>query len=171
MDGDIWSDLLRALAPKFPGDTHISSNWADSVLERKLCTIHDRKPYSCITWDMWIEMTMNKASKLKAGWLSILQNENQLMADTRNANNLDRVRAAPDNQGNRKQLSQKHNECTPARLHVDEQAVQDIISSIKEFDCFPFNPASSTLRTMQSAIPAPAELIHDFRTTKEDCET
>ena len=93
------------------------------------------------------------------------------MADTRNANNLGRVRATLDNQVNHKQLSQKHNECAPARLNIDEQAVQDIIASIKEFDCFPFNPASPTIRTMQSAIPAPAELIHDFRTTKEAGET
>ena len=46
------------------------------------------KPYSSIAWDMWIEMTMNKGSKMKAGWLSILRNEKQLMVDTRNVNNL-----------------------------------------------------------------------------------
>ena len=38
-------------------------------------------------------MTMNKGSKMKAGWLSILRNEKQLMADTRNANHIGRVRA------------------------------------------------------------------------------
>ena len=159
-----WLPSLRAIltSPPIKQTQFLSANFAQSMTG---------KPYSCIAWDMWIEMTMYEGSKLKAGWLSILQNENQLMADTRNANNLDQVRAALDNQVNRKQLSQKHNECTPARLHVDEQAVQDIISSIKEFDCFTFNPASPTLRAMRSAIPAPVELIHDLRTTKEDCET
>ena len=29
-------------------------------------------PYSSIAWDMWIEMTMNEGSKMKAGWQSIL---------------------------------------------------------------------------------------------------
>ena len=49
------------------------------------------KPYSSIPCDMWIEMTMNKGSKMKAGWLSILRNEKQLMADTKNFNNIGRV--------------------------------------------------------------------------------
>ncbi|KAK1879571.1 U3 small nucleolar RNA-associated protein 10 [Dissostichus eleginoides] len=30
-------------------------------------------PYSNMAWDMWIECTMNKGSKMKSGWLSILQ--------------------------------------------------------------------------------------------------
>ena len=33
------------------------------------------KPYSNMAWDMWIECTMNKGSKMKSGWLSILKNE------------------------------------------------------------------------------------------------
>jgi len=41
------------------------------------------KPYSSIPWDIWIEMIMNKGSKKKAGWISILRNEKQLMADTK----------------------------------------------------------------------------------------
>ena len=45
-------------------------------------------PYSCIALDPWIECTMNKGSKLKAGWLAILNNENQLFCDSRNVNNI-----------------------------------------------------------------------------------
>ena len=72
---------------------------------------------------------------------------------------------------NRKQLSQKHKECAPAHLCRDEQAVQDLISCFKEFDCFPFDPASPALRTLQSAIPATPELIQDFKKAKQDGET
>ena len=32
-------------------------------------------PYSCVALDIWIESTMNKGSKMKAGWLAILNNE------------------------------------------------------------------------------------------------
>jgi len=35
-------------------------------------------PYSCVALDIWIESTMNKGSKLKSGWLAILNNEKQL---------------------------------------------------------------------------------------------
>ena len=121
--------------------------------------------YSSIPWDMWIEMTMNKGSKLKAGWLSILRNEKQLMTDIRNANNLGRIRAAVHNQVNRMQLSQTHTECAPTRMR------KDLISCIDEFGCFPFNPASPNLRTLQSAIPASTELVHDFATAKADGES
>ena len=91
------------------------------------------KPYSSIAWDMWIEMTMNKGSKMKAGWLSILRNEKQLMVDIRNVNNLSRIQAALHNQVSRKQLSRKHNECAPARMRRDEQAVQDLVGSLIAF--------------------------------------
>ena len=114
---------------------------------------------------------MNKGSKMKAGWLSILQNEKQLMADTKNFNNIGRVRAALHNPVNRKQLSQKHQECTLARMCRDEQTVQDLISCFKEFDSFPFDPASPALRTLQSAIPATPELIRDFKKAKQYGET
>ena len=47
-------------------------------------------PYSCLPLDMWIEMTMNKGSKMKAGWIKILNNEKMLMTNTKNANNINR---------------------------------------------------------------------------------
>ena len=49
--------------------------------------------------------------------------------------------------------------------------MQDLILYIKEFDCFPFDPASPTLRTLQSGIPASTELIRDFTTAKQDGES
>jgi len=48
----------------------------------------------------------------------------------------------------------------------DEQAIQDLISCFKEFDCFPFDPASPILQ-LQSAIPATLELIQDFKKAKQ----
>ena len=49
----------------------------------------------------------------------------------------------------------------------DEQAIQDLLSCFKEYNCLPFNPASQTL---QSAIPAMPELIQDFKKAKQDGE-
>ena len=51
-------------------------------------------PYSNMAWDMWIECTMNKGSKMKSGWLSILQNEKQLLVHSRNVHNVALIRAA-----------------------------------------------------------------------------
>ena len=50
------------------------------------------KPYSCLPLDLWIEMTMNKGSKMKAGWLRILRNEKMLLSHVRNANLINRIR-------------------------------------------------------------------------------
>ena len=48
-------------------------------------------PYSAMPLDMWIEVTMNLGSKVKAAWVGLLQNEKQLFVNLRNANNIARV--------------------------------------------------------------------------------
>ena len=53
-------------------------------------------PYSGQPLDMWIETTMNLNSKLKQGWLCLLQNEKQLFSTIRNANNAARIKKAVD---------------------------------------------------------------------------
>ena len=120
-------------------------------------------PYSNMAWDMWIECTMNKVSKMKSGWLSILKNEKQLLVHSRNVNNVARIRAANNMLANRKEAMRKHTECNPKRMREDEQGVQDLISCLHEFDAFPFDISLPTLRTLQSAMPASAELVKDFR--------
>ena len=104
---------------------------------------------------------MNKGSKMKSGWLSILQNEKQLLMHSRNVNNLAQIRAARNALANRREAKWKHKECGPKRTR-DEQCVQDLVTCMHEFDSFPFNLASPTLRSLQSAMPASDELIMVF---------
>ena len=40
------------------------------------------KPYSCEPLDLWIEMTMNKGSKMNLGWVNILKNEKLLLTSS-----------------------------------------------------------------------------------------
>lgn len=47
-------------------------------------------------------------------------------------------------------------------MREDEQCVQDLVTCMCEFDSYPFDPASPTLRTLQSAMPASGEVIADF---------
>ena len=112
--------------------------------------------------DMWIECTMNKGNKLKSGWLSILQNEKQLLVHSRNVNNVARIRAAHNALANRKKAKRKHMECGLKRMREDEQCVLELVTCMHEFDSFPFDPSSPTPRTLQSATPASAELVADF---------
>ena len=96
-------------------------------------------------------MTMNKGSKMKAGWKNILKNETMLLCHSRNANFVNRIRVSLHKAANLKSSnSQFHKENAKRRLKSDELAVQDLESCIVEFDCNPFDPSYPTLRTLQS---------------------
>lgn len=126
-------------------------------------------PYSCVALDIWIESTMNKGSKLKSGWLAILNNEKQLLSNTRNVNNINRVRRAVHHHANRKSHRKgDHADCAPSKVRKDELAVQDISSCLREFECDPFDHTNQTLRSLQAGIPASESLTVDLTSAKED---
>ena len=68
-------------------------------------------PYSCQPLDLWIETTMNLNSKLKQGWLCLLQNEKQLFSTIRNVNSVARVKAAVKQNVKCERSNRKHAEC------------------------------------------------------------
>ena len=112
---------------------------------------------------------MNKGSKLKSGWLAILGNEKQLLSNTRNVNNVNRVRVCVLNHAeSKKHAQQKHADCSSTKIKIDEQAVQDISSCLTEFKCDPFDLDNQTLRSLQSGLPATEALVADFKSAKED---
>ena len=125
-------------------------------------------PYSCQPLDLWIETTMNLNSKLKQGWLQLLQNEKQLFSTTRNANNVARVKATVNQNLKCQRRHRKHVECQPARMKKDEQAVQDLQACMKDFDAEPFDISSPTLRSLQSGLVASQELVRDLKTALPD---
>ncbi len=125
-------------------------------------------PYSCQPLDLWIETTMNLNSKLKQGWLQLLQNEKQLFSTTRNANNVARVKATVNRNLKCQRRHRKHVECQPARMKKDEQAVQDLQACMKDFDAEPFDISSPTLRSLQSGLVATPEFVNDLKTALPD---
>ena len=127
-------------------------------------------PFSGLSLDMIIEVTMNKGSKLKSGWLSILKNEKQLLVHSRNCNNISRIRNTVHRHIKTKKGEYKHSESAPRRLKADEQVVQNLSNCCSEFECYPFDPALPTLRTLQSAVPASENLVADLRSAHADGE-
>ena len=99
---------------------------------------------------------MNKDSKMKSGWLYIPQNEKQLDAGAlqKYVNNVARIRMAYNALANRKEAKRKHKECGQKRMREDEHYLQNLIACMFEFDSYSFDPASPTLRTLQSTMPA-----------------
>ena len=109
-------------------------------------------PYSCQPMDLWIEVTMNLGSSLKAGWLNLLQNDKQLFSTIRNANNIGKIRQTLESNLKSIRKRSKHVDCQPARLKIHELAVQDILLSLAEFKCDLFDLTNPTLRSIQYGI-------------------
>ena len=124
--------------------------------------------YSCQPMDLWIETTMNLNSKLKQGWLQLLQNDKQLFCTARNANNIARIKHNMKSYLNSHRRRQKHVECQPARLVKDEQAVQDLMTCMDEFEANPFDESMPFLRSLQSGIPASPEIIDDLKNSLDE---
>ena len=128
------------------------------------------KPYSSIPTDLWIEMTMNKGSKMKAGWQRILANENILCAHIRSGNYINKLRANLHSLCNMKKYISCHKENTPSRLKADELGVQDINACIDEFNSDPFDSVNSRLRTLHSGQYASEEIEADILSAGKDGE-
>lgn len=106
---------------------------------------------------------MNLNSKLKQGWIQLLHNEKQLFSTTRNANNVARVNSTVKKSLKCQRRHRQHVECQPARMKKDEQAVQDLLACMKDFEAEPFDISSPTLRSLQSGLVASPELVHDLK--------
>ena len=128
------------------------------------------KPYSCLPLDLWIEMTMKKGSKMKAGWLRTLKNEQMLLSHVWNANLINRIRVCLHVTANMEETSRCHAENSTSRLRIGEQAVQDLSSCINEFDCDPFDLTKLTLGSLQSGMIASEQHVKDFKTAHDDGE-
>ena len=128
------------------------------------------KPYSCLPLDLWIEMTMNKGSKMKAGWKHILKNEKMLLAHTKTTNACNKVRNSLHVLANLKDSSKDHRENCKKRLQRDEKGVQDLDKCLGEFDCDPFDETKPTLRSLQSGMMASDQLVVDFENAHKDGE-
>ena len=58
-------------------------------------------------------------------------------------------------------------ECQPARLKKDEQAIQDLLSTLDDFNSDPFDDSFTTLRSLQILIVATKEIL-DLNTALYD---
>ena len=104
---------------------------------------------------------------MKTGWLSILKNSKQLLTNTRS--NVSRIRAVIHTHCNDKNSKlRQHTECTPLRLRIDEEVVQDLLSCFSEFESNPFDLVSPSLRTLESGIKASPDVLMDLKTALRD---
>ena len=81
---------------------------------------------------------MNLGSKLKQGWLYLLNKKKQLFSNTRNVNNISRIRFTIKRNLKTKDRQRKHVDCQSSCMKKDECPVQDIKTCLEEFDKKPF---------------------------------
>ena len=128
------------------------------------------KSYSSLPTDLWIEMTMNKGSKMKAGWQRILVNEVILCANIKSTNHINQLRVKL-HIADMKSHKSGHKENTASRIKLDELGVQDIDACIVDFNCDPFDPENVQLRSRQSGQLVSKEVEDDLLSAYEDGET
>ena len=96
------------------------------------------KPYSSLPTNLWIEMTMNKGSEMKAGWQIILGNENMLSTNVRNINYINQLRVILHKIADMKVYKSGHN---PANVQlrsfqsgqlISEEVKDDLLSAFDD---------------------------------------
>ena len=140
--------------------------WMPDIFAQSLT----KNPYSAQPMDMWIEVTMNKGSKLKSGWKRLLKNEKGLCMHVKNTNNVNALRHTLNNFLSELTSSYKHKENVKSRLRADETAVQAITSIFTEWQCDPFDMTNQELRTLHAGMLCPDELLKDFESAHQDGE-
>ena len=119
---EFWSEMINL---PHEIDVHMPSIFSHSITG---------KPYSSIPTDLWIEMTMNKSSKMKAGWQRFLAKEKMLSAYIRGRNYINKLGATLHNICNMKAYDLGHKKNISTRLRAYELGVPDINSCIAEFN-------------------------------------
>ena len=123
--------------------------------------------FSALPHNQWTEMTMNKGSKMKGGWIGITQIKEALHTNTKvvkiNVKVKESVKVIADISKDR----YKHIECSPSRMKKDEEALQGAMKALQEWNSNPWDPDITALRSLESGQLASKQLEKDFSTAKE----
>ena len=95
------------------------------------------RPFSPLPHDQWIEMTMNKGSKMKAGWIGIMHNEEALQVNTKVVNNITKVKESLKEVANIQKCQYSHTERSPAQMIKDVKTVEILTGTLQEWNANP----------------------------------
>ena len=101
--------------------------------------------FCALPHDQWIEMTMNKGSKMKGGWIGITQNEEALHTNTKVVNIIAKVKECVKVIADISKRRYKHIKCSPARMKKDEEAVQGVMKALLEWNSNPWDPNRTSI--------------------------
>ena len=116
-------------------------------------------------------MTIDKGSKMKAGWQRILGNEAILCANIKITNCINQLRVKLHYMADMKSYNSGHKKNTASRIKLDELGVQDIDACIVDFNCDPFDPEKVHLRSLRFGQLVSNEVEDDLPSAYKDGET
>ena len=125
------------------------------------------KPFSGSPYDQWIERTMNKVSKMKGGWIGITQDEEALQTNVKIVNKITKVQVKLTEIAKLKQRQYKHIECSPSRMKIDEEAVQNANECLQKWNSVPWDTDLTIPLSIKSSLLASEKVQDDFLTAKK----
>ena len=124
------------------------------------------RPFSALRHDEWIEMRMNKGSKMKCGWIGITHKEEALQVN-KVINNIKKAKESLKEVANIKKRQYSHIECSSARMIKDVKTVEILLGTLQEWNANPWNTAIPFLRSLESGLLASEELVKEFDSAKK----
>ena len=112
------------------------------------------RPFSALPHNQWNDMTMNKGSKMKGGWIGITHNKEALQVNTKVINNITKAKKSLKEVVNIKKRQYSPIECFPARMMKDVRSIEISIGTLQERNANPWNTEIPTLRSLQSGLLA-----------------
>ena len=146
-----WADMM-----------HLTDAQRDFMKTGMFCASISGRPFSALPFDQWIEMTMNKGSKMKSGWVGFTKNESMLYTHAKTISKIESTRQALHAVANIKGKDCSHSENSPAKLRLDEKHVQDLSCCIQEWNCDPFDEQHKDLQSLESGLLASPSLVEHF---------
>ena len=78
-------------------------------------------PFSVIPRDQWIEMTMNKGSKMKGGWIGCTKNESMVNIHTHTVSDMMQIRDTLHSRASLKSTKQNHAANSKSRILMNKR--------------------------------------------------
>ena len=128
------------------------------------------RPYACLPSDQTIEMTMNKGSKIKGGWIGITNNLAMVKNQCLTVNKVTTAKKTLQHLTETRRRDADHNENSAYRRAKDEKVIQDLDACLEEWKCDPRDLSDTNPRSMQSGYPAETMLVEDLETAHTDGE-
>eukprot|EP00794_Sanderia_malayensis_P006688 gene6688-7444_t len=154
-----WADMMN-----------LTDEQREFMKNGMFCASISGRPFSGLPFDQWKEMTMNKGSKMKSGWVGFTKNESMLYTHTETISKIESTRQALHAATNIKRKNFRHSENSPVNLTIDEEHVQDKSCCIQEWNCDPFDEQHKNLQSFESGLLASPILVENFSSAYKEGE-